>query len=220
MVSRLVSFILIGNSSTSLLLIIIKPSNAGGGGERVLWCAIKALENKGYHKTTRCYVYTGDAASAEQILSRVKTQFNIEFVDEKFITFVYLKQRHWIEARKYPRFTLLGQSLGSLILGWEALSLITPNVFIDTTGFAFVLPIAKYLGGAKTCAYVHYPTISMVNFHWHTQTNLIDVYLAQDMLKMVADRTASYNNDSSVANSATISKAKLWFKSRRCLYFY
>ena len=32
------------------------------------------------------------------------------------IQFVYLTQRRWVEAKSYPRLTLLGQSLGSMIL--------------------------------------------------------------------------------------------------------
>jgi hypothetical protein len=36
------------------------------------------------------------------------------------IQFVYLTQRRWVEAKSYPRLTLLGQSLGSMILAAEA----------------------------------------------------------------------------------------------------
>jgi len=31
---------------------------------------------------------------------------------------------------------------------------------IDTMGYAFCLPLFKYLGGSKVSCYVHYPTIS------------------------------------------------------------
>lgn len=43
------------------------------------------------------------------------------------INFVYLRRRKWIEAKMYPYFTLLGQSLGSLYLGMEALSSYQPG---------------------------------------------------------------------------------------------
>ena len=33
------------------------------------------------------------------------------------VRFIYLYKRKWVEAVMYPRFTLLGQSLGSLYLG-------------------------------------------------------------------------------------------------------
>ena len=46
--------------------------------------------------------------------------------------FKYLQKRHWVLASGYRRFTLLGQSLGSMILGWEALCAALPDVFIDS----------------------------------------------------------------------------------------
>ncbi len=64
-------------------------------------------------------------------------------------------------ASTWPRFTLAGQSLGSLILAWDAFSLLVPDVFIDTMGYAFALGLSKFLfPSVPTAAYVHYPTIS------------------------------------------------------------
>lgn len=61
----------------------------------------------------------------------------------------------------YPHFTLLGQSLGSLILAYDAFSLLVPDIFIDTMGYAFSLAFSKLLfPSMPTGAYVHYPTIS------------------------------------------------------------
>lgn len=34
------------------------------------------------------------------------------------------------------------------------------QVFVDTTGYAFSFPVARYLGGCSVGCYVHYPTIS------------------------------------------------------------
>lgn len=57
--------------------------------------------------------------------------------------------------------TLLGQSLGSLITAYDAFSLLTPDIFIDTMGYAFALGFCKLLFPlVPTGAYVHYPTIS------------------------------------------------------------
>ncbi|ALC45198.1 CG11306 [Drosophila busckii] len=81
-------------------------------------------------------IYTGDIdATPSSILEKAKNVFNIALDVDK-ITFVFLKQRHWVEARKYPHFTLLGQSLGSIVLGLEAVS------------------------DCRVGCYVHYPTIS------------------------------------------------------------
>ena len=105
--------------------------------------------------------------------------------------FVFLDKRHWVEAAKWPRFTLLGQSLGSIFLGLEALLYCVPDIYIDTMGYAFTLPLFKYLGGCKVGCYVHYPTIST------------------DMLSRVMDRREAHNNAAFISNSATLSMGKL-----------
>lgn len=75
--------------------------------------------------------------------------------------FLYLSKRHWVLSSTWPRFTLLGQSLGSVVLAWDAFSLLVPDVFIDTMGYAFALGLCRLLfPRVPTGAYVHYPTIS------------------------------------------------------------
>lgn len=44
--------------------------------------------------------------------------------------------------------------------GWEALSAFVPDLYVDSMGYAFTLPIFRYLGGCKVASYVHYPTVS------------------------------------------------------------
>lgn len=132
--------------------------NAGGGGERVLWTAIKAIQTEYSHVI--CVVYTGDIdCKKSDILAKTKTIFNIEF-DEKRIQFVYLHKRHYVSPEKWPRVTLLGQSLGSLILAYEAINQCVPNIFIDTMGYAFTYPLISSCLNIPIIAYVHYPTIS------------------------------------------------------------
>ncbi|KAI9831449.1 MAG: asparagine-linked glycosylation protein [Sarea resinae] len=133
--------------------------NAGGGGERVLWAAIRATQKK-YPKAV-CVVYTGDhEADKATILERVKTRFNIHLHSPTML-FLYLSTRHYVLSTTYPHFTLLGQSLGSLILAYDAFSLLVPDIFIDTMGYAFTLAFSKLLfPKVPTGAYVHYPTIS------------------------------------------------------------
>ena len=161
-------------------------ANTCGGGERVLWCAIKALDGMG----VKVYIYTGDIETDEEILTRCTKRFNI--VLENKPNFIRLGRRHLLEAATWPRFTMLGQSLGSVILGFEALLKFTPDIFIDTTGCAFTLPLAYYFG-CRTAAYVHYPTIS------------------GDMLKKVADRRPTYNNQGEITNSISRTYLKLLY---------
>jgi alpha-1,2-mannosyltransferase len=48
-----------------------------------------------------------------------------------------------------------------MVLAWDALSLVVPDIFIDTMGYAFATGLCKFLfRRVPTCAYVHYPTIS------------------------------------------------------------
>ncbi|RFU79444.1 alpha-1,2-mannosyltransferase alg11 [Trichoderma arundinaceum] len=133
--------------------------NAGGGGERVLWAAIRATQDR--WPRAKCVVYTGDHdVPKDAILNRVKTRFNIQ-LHAPTVQFLYLSKRHWVLASKWPAFTLLGQSFGSMVLAWDAFSLLVPDIFIDTMGYAFALSLSKFFfRSVPTGAYVHYPTIS------------------------------------------------------------
>lgn len=89
-----------------------------------------------------------------------QTRFNIELQISR-VFFLYLSQRRFVLAATWPRFTLLGQSLGSVILGVDAFSLLVPDIFIDTMGYAYTLALARFLfPNMPVGAYVHYPTIS------------------------------------------------------------
>lgn len=133
--------------------------NAGGGGERVLWAAIRATQQR-WPKAI-CVVYTGDHdASKATILQRVENRFNI-YLHSPTIVFLYLQTRYYVLSSTYPHFTLLGQSLGSLVLAHDAFSMLVPDIFIDTMGYAFTLAFSKFFfPEIPTAAYVHYPTIS------------------------------------------------------------
>lgn len=45
------------------------------------------------------------------------------------VDFVFLRKRYLVEDSRYPAFTLLGQSLGSVLLAWEAWNQLVPDVF-------------------------------------------------------------------------------------------
>ena len=144
----------------------------------------------------RCVVYTGDTeATAQDILETARQRFNITLpkTDRSSLDFVFLKRRNWVEASPYPYFTLLGQSLGSLWLGWEAMVKFVPDIYLDTMGYAFTLPMFKYIAGCKVGCYVHYPTIST------------------DMLDRVTSRVSAYNNAGLISRSPVLSQAKLLY---------
>ncbi|KAM0790159.1 hypothetical protein ACM66B_005478 [Microbotryomycetes sp. NB124-2] len=165
--------------------------NAGGGGERVLWTAIRALQQRDSKVVS--IVYTGDAvtSSKQDMLERVKTRFGIE-LDERAVIFVPLVSRYLVEDSTWPRFTLLGQSIGSIFLALEGLRKgVIPDVWLDTMGYAFTYPFVSLLCKVQVGSYTHYPTIST------------------DMLRRVQSRQAGHTNTSMVASSTLLSAVKL-----------
>ncbi|GAC92997.1 hypothetical protein PHSY_000557 [Pseudozyma hubeiensis SY62] len=164
--------------------------NAGGGGERVLYEAVQlhlALDPK-------CIiaVYTGDfpGASKEEILGKASSRFGIE-LDSSRILMIPLGRRWMVEDTTWKRFTLLGQSYGSIWLAFEALSSLIPDVYIDTMGYAFTFPVARlFKRDLPVGGYVHYPVIST------------------DMLERVRSRVGGHTNASS-ANSSVKTFVKL-----------
>jgi len=154
----------------------------------VLWLLVDTMLKK---KNVNVIIYSGDVTvKASDILDKAKKCFNLDLPVDR-IRFVFLRSRSLVEASMYPHFTLLGQSMGSILLASEALLRATPNVFFDSTGYGFTHPIARFLFGCKVGCYVHYPTIST------------------DMLQKVAERRPTYNNDLRVTKSAAASQAKL-----------
>lgn len=136
-------------------------------------------------------MYTGDNdATPKDILDKVEKVFNIH-LDKDDITFVYLKCRSFVKPEHYRYFTLLCQSIGSMVLGMESLYRFPPNIYIETMGFAFTLPIFRYIGKCQVGCYVHYPTISM------------------DMLRRVKQREYSHNNRSYVVKNPFLTWLKL-----------
>ncbi|KAL2653263.1 hypothetical protein R1flu_021391 [Riccia fluitans] len=161
----------------------------GGGGERVLWCAVRAIQEL-LPEYNSVVIYTGDYATSESLAARAAEKFGIKL--KAPLEVARLHRRKWVDAATYPRFTLIGQSLGSIVLAWEALTTLTPLLFLDTAGYAFTYPLARLFGCVVIC-YTHYPTIS------------------SDMLRRVKTRTSIYNNNSRIANSYLLSTAKVLY---------
>ncbi|KAK9284003.1 hypothetical protein L1049_012262 [Liquidambar formosana] len=162
-------------------------TNDGGGGERVLWCAVKAFQEES--PDLDCVVYTGDHdASPQSLMGRAIDRFGVKLHYPPKV--VHLYKRKWIEETTYPHFTMIGQSLGSVYLSWEALCKFTPLYYFDTSGYAFTYPLARMFG-CKVICYTHYPTISL------------------DMVSRVRDRSSMYNNDALIAQSTWLSRCKV-----------
>jgi alpha-1,2-mannosyltransferase len=104
---------------------------------------------------------------------------------------VFLESRRYVEDSTWPRFTLLGQSVGSMYLAWEAINKFVPDLFIDTMGYAFTFPVVAWLAGIPIGAYVHYPTITTA------------------MIDRVQSRTQWHTNSDAISSSAVLSSGKL-----------
>ncbi|XP_031473711.1 GDP-Man:Man(3)GlcNAc(2)-PP-Dol alpha-1,2-mannosyltransferase isoform X1 [Nymphaea colorata] len=161
-------------------------TNDGGGGEKVLWCAVKAVQEE--YPNLECFIYTGDDATPQSLSARAVDRFGVELLRPPQV--VRLNRRKWIEESTYPHFTMIGQSLGSVFLSWEALRKLTPKFYFDTSGYAFTYPLA-WLFGCKVLCYTHYPTIS------------------SDMVARVRQRNSMYNNNNLIAGSVWLSKGKI-----------
>lgn len=149
---------------------------SGGGGERVLWVGVAAV-HAALGSRARLVIYTGDVGvSAAAMRNKAESRFGVRVPAD--IELCYVRSRRLVEPALYPIATLVGQSVGSMLLAVECLVRLPPRVFVDTTGFAFTYPVARFLGGCSVAAYVHYPTIST------------------DMIKSVSDRVAAFNNRS------------------------
>ena len=142
----------------------------------MLWAAINATQER-WPKAI-CVVYTGDHDSSKStIIERVKvlltlhnhsrerplttlqSRFDID-LHAPTLVFLYLEKREWVVADSFPHFTLLLQSLGSIIVTHEALALLTPDLFIDTMGYSFGTWYCKLLFSEIAIgSYVHYPFI-------------------------------------------------------------
>ena len=99
----------------------------------------------------------------------------------------------WMNPKNFPRFTLILQSIAECLVAFEGLIRFLPEIFIDTTGCPLSMPLFRFLGGCRVACYTHYPTIT------------------SQMIKRVEAGTAMYNNANFIANSETLTSAKLLY---------
>ncbi|KAG1672288.1 hypothetical protein FOA52_004303 [Chlamydomonas sp. UWO 241] len=171
-------------------------ADGGGGGERVLWCGVKAIQEAAPH--VRIVIYARAGVDAVGMVEDASRRFNISIPAP--VTVVPLDRSDLVLPSTWPRFTLVGQAYGAACLGKEALSKLVPELFIETTGWAFTFPLAR-LAGSRVACYVHYPTVSA------------------DMIRRVASGTATFHNDGAIAGSAVRSAAKVvYYRAFAALY--
>ena len=149
---------------------------------------------------TSIIIYTCESATPEEIFANVFKKFQILIPKPTIlpIQFVYIKNgKELLDANSYKRFTMIGQSVGSMIFAYRGLTSFlnptlpdtsnanTPDIFFDTTGAAFTYPVSYFLNRkCKIYTYTHYPTIST------------------DMLKLVYSRRPNFNNEVSDQKSS------------------
>eukprot|EP00898_Chlorokybus_atmophyticus_P007747 jgi/Chlat1/7974/Chrsp69S07399 len=179
-------------SGDDVLVGFFHPGMAqdGGGGERVLWCAVAAVQQAWPHAQVAIYAGLDGGDVHMDVAARANDLFGTRLL--RPVKLVPLKHTRLLEPQTWPRFTLIGQSLGSMVVAWEALASLAPDVFIDTAGHAFTYPVARW-AGCSVVAYVHYPLVS------------------SDMIARVRRRQALYNNAPGIASSLLASSLKLWY---------
>ncbi|EIE21183.1 glycosyl transferase [Coccomyxa subellipsoidea C-169] len=161
-------------------------ADSGGGGERVLWCAVRAIQDA--HPEYQILIYCQAGSTPQALCARASAAFLLD-VNATFQV-VPLTCCHLILPETYPRWTMLRQALGSIQLAYDGLLQAVPKVMVDTSGWAFMYPLFR-LAGCRVASYTHYPTIST------------------DMLQRVTSRQATYNNDVAVAGSPLMSLVKV-----------
>lgn len=171
--------------------------SSGGGGERVLWHMIKILLDKYPKHTIYVYAHKNVQYDPLQILLKVRNLFKIDLIsDERALErleFIPLSLAPLVEAKKYPFLTLFLQNIMSMFVSMQAAYRLIPEVYIETIGFTFTLPIFK-LASSTVITYVHYPIIS------------------SDMIKNVRTSShASFNNRKIFVRSPLLRAMKLFY---------
>lgn len=203
-------------------------SGNGGGGERVLWVAIDQLQradavsgvereyvlytnayhhpvkgNEGTGRTDGGGDTHGRGRAEAALLGLVYSQFRIRPI--RSIKFVFLREgaTQWLRAEKYPRLTLLLQTVvGGVLLFWEAavVNSATP-LMMETVGVPMVYPLLRVLAGCSVVSYTHFPVVS------------------SSMMERVRAGTVSTTNKGAVVTHPVLRLAKLvYYQAFALLY--
>ncbi|KAL4487217.1 hypothetical protein ABPG72_017936 [Tetrahymena utriculariae] len=167
--------------------------NSAGGGEKVLWCLVYSLLNHvAYRENFELVIYTGDQVSAEDILKKATDRFNVNVLELKDkIQFIRVSGIKLLEP--FRMATMILQVIGTMLYTYKCLLKYQPDIFFDSTGFAFSHIIAKKFLGCKVVSYTHYPFIS------------------SDMIEKVIRNEQSFNNRGFIAQSGLFSNIKFFY---------
>lgn len=108
-------------------------------------------------------LYTCSIKSKLDIINLVKNIFDIK-INQNQLYLIKLYKCKYGTSEYYNRFTLLLQTLGSILPIIESLQL-EPDIIIETQGFCALGLIYKLIYNTKIVTYIHYPIISkeMIN---------------------------------------------------------
>ncbi|UJR10410.1 hypothetical protein I4U23_014614 [Adineta vaga] len=143
----------------SRLSVALFHSNCDLDRERILWSIVQSIVKK-YRNDVQIIIYTGDKSMmSEDIFQHVKQHFDIDIKNSKSaITFIYLRSQFLL--KNYQRCTLLRQSIGSMIVSFEALIRFIPDIYIDSSDYTFTYPYFYYLASSPIISYVQSPVIN------------------------------------------------------------
>jgi alpha-1,2-mannosyltransferase len=130
-------------------------ADGGGGGERVLWCAVQALQAA--RPDLRLAIYCRPGPTAAALAAGAAARFGLAVAPTFDV--VPLPAAARLAPELYPRFTVARQAAASVAAAAAALRALPPALWVDTTGWAFPYPLVR-AAGARVAAYTHYPTVS------------------------------------------------------------
>nr|XP_009632050.1 GDP-Man:Man(3)GlcNAc(2)-PP-Dol alpha-1,2-mannosyltransferase-like isoform X2 [Nicotiana tomentosiformis] len=102
---RLLLMVINGWRNRKKAVVVFHPyTNDGGGGERVLWCAVKAIQDE--NPNLDCVIYTGDHdASPDSLTGRALDRFGVKLIHPPKVPFT--SRLHQVV---HLQFTMIGQS--------------------------------------------------------------------------------------------------------------
>ena len=150
------------SSKDGKIIAFFHPAcDSGGGGEKVLFQAIKSIQDLPKLSDFTLLIYSGSDRKPQDILKRVKDRFSIDVtLTKNNLKFIKIEKHAEMNPALYPSFTMLWQMLACNKACIESVSKVPCDVFIDTVGVGFAYPLVRLLFGCSVVSYTHYPTIS------------------------------------------------------------